>query len=284
MDVTQNGDTCVMENENVQTIDLKNRYFLRESQQVPFEFACSENTNRYSNGAYSPLNDAHYFGNVVFNMYSDWLNTSPLTFQLKMKVHYRRNFQNAFWDGRAMTFGDGGSTLYPLVSLDVSAHEVSHGFTQQNSNLVYSEKSGGLNEAFSDMAGEAAEYYMAGTNDWMVGEQIFKAEGAVRYMDDPTLDDRSIGHQDDFVSGMNVHYSSGVFNKAFYLLATTSGWDTRKAFEVYARANMLYWTSTIDWDTAGSAAMDAACDLGYDITDVQASLSAVGVNSTTSCL
>ncbi len=58
-----------------------------------------------------------------------------------------------------MTFGDGASYFYPLVSLDVSAHEVSHGFIEQNSNLIYSGQSGGINEAFSDMAGEAAEFY-----------------------------------------------------------------------------------------------------------------------------
>ena len=107
-------------------------------------------------------------------MYNDWVGTAPLTFQLKMRVHYGNNYENAFWDGSAMTFGDGQNTFYPLVSLDVSAHEVSHGFTEQNSGLIYSGKSGGLNEAFSDMAGEAAEFYMKGSNDWLVGQEILK--------------------------------------------------------------------------------------------------------------
>ncbi|MEZ9417725.1 M4 family metallopeptidase, partial [Vibrio sp. 10N.286.49.E1] len=111
------------------------------------------------NGAFSPLNDAHYFGNIVFDMYKNWFDTAPLSFKLMMRVHYGNNYENAFWDGKAMTFGDGESFFYPLVSLDVSAHEVSHGFTEQNSGLVYANQSGGMNEAFSDMAGEAAEYY-----------------------------------------------------------------------------------------------------------------------------
>ncbi|MEH6824032.1 MAG: M4 family metallopeptidase [Motiliproteus sp.] len=76
-----------------------------------------------------------------------------------------------------MTFGDGASIFYPLVSLDVSAHEVSHGFTEQNSNLIYSSQSGGINEAFSDMAGEAAENFMHRENDFLVGADIFKATG-----------------------------------------------------------------------------------------------------------
>ncbi|MBO7942914.1 M4 family metallopeptidase, partial [Streptomyces sp. S9] len=121
-----------------------------------------------------------------------------LTFQLTMRVHYSNSYENAFWDGSAMTFGDGATTFYPLVSLDVSAHEVSHGFTEQQSGLVYSGQSGGINEAFSDMAGEAAEYYMNGTNDFLVGAQIFKASGALRYMDDPTRDGRSIGHASNY--------------------------------------------------------------------------------------
>lgn len=275
LDVSRSGSTCTMNNSNVRTINLNGG----TTGTSAFSFTCPENTYKEINGAYSPLNDAHFFGNVIFNMYNDWVQTPPLTFQLKMKVHYSRNYENAFWDGTAMTFGDGQNTFYPLVSLDVSAHEVSHGFTEQNSGLVYSGKSGGLNEAFSDMAGEAAEFYMKGSNDWLVGKDIFKGNGALRYMNNPTQDGRSIDNQSSYYSGIDVHLSSGVFNKAFYNLATTPGWDTRKAFIVMARANQLYWTASTNWDLAGNGVMDAACDLDYDPSDVQAALSAVGVNS-----
>ncbi|MEI5637534.1 MULTISPECIES: M4 family metallopeptidase [unclassified Pseudoalteromonas] len=275
LDVTQSGNTCTMANANVKTINLNHS----SSGSTAFSFTCPENTVKSINGAYSPLNDAHYFGNVVFNMYNDWLGTAPLSFQLQMRVHYGNNYENAFWDGSAMTFGDGENRFYPLVSLDVSAHEVSHGFTEQNSGLVYRYKSGGLNEAFSDMAGEAAEFYMKGSNDWLVGQDIFKGSGALRYMNDPTRDGNSIDHQSDYTSSMDVHHSSGVFNKAFYNLATTSGWDTKKAFIVMAKANQLYWTANTNWDLAGNGVMDAACDLGYNPDDVKAALAAVGVNS-----
>ena len=73
-----------------------------------------------------------------------------------------------------MTFGDGATRFYPLVSLDVSSHEVSHGFTEQNSGLIYRGQSGGINEAFSDMAGEAAEAYFKEENDFLIGYSIFK--------------------------------------------------------------------------------------------------------------
>lgn len=278
LNVSQSGSTCTMNNTNVKTVNLNHG----TSGSTAFSFTCPENTVKSINGAYSPLNDAHYFGGVVFDMYQAYVGAAPLTFQLQMRVHYSNNYENAFWNGSAMTFGDGASNFYPLVSLDVSAHEVSHGFTEQNSNLVYSGKSGGLNEAFSDMAGEAAEYFMKGTNDWLVGADIFKSSGALRYMNNPPQDGKSIGHQSDYTSGMDVHHSSGVYNKAFYLLATTSGWNTQKAFQVYARANQLYWTANTNWDVAGNGVLDAACDLGFNTDDVQASLVAVGISSSAS--
>ncbi|WP_448566163.1 M4 family metallopeptidase [Thalassotalea ganghwensis] len=271
--VGESSGTCYMENDNVKTIDMNNR--TRGGSTV--SFTCPENTYKSINGAYSPANDAHYFGNVIFNMFQDWYNTAPLSFQLQMRVHYGRNYENAFWNGTAMTFGDGGSTFYPLVSLDVSAHEVSHGVTEQNSGLQYSGQSGGINEAFSDMAGEAAESYMHGANDWMVGEQIFKGNGALRYMDDPTKDGRSIGHASDFTSSMDVHYSSGVYNKAFYLLASTQGWDTRQAFEIFLRANQLYWNASTNFNQGACGVESAASDLGYSVNDVTSAFASVGV-------
>ncbi len=60
-------------------------------------------------------------------MYKEWMNTPPLTFQLTMRVHYDTDYENAFWNGTSMTFGDGKNTFYPLVDINVSAHEVSHG-------------------------------------------------------------------------------------------------------------------------------------------------------------
>jgi vibriolysin len=277
-------DNCRMDTANVETIDLNHG----TSGGTVFQFSdcpgdgAPNNSYKYINGAYSPLNDAHYFGNVVFNLYSDWYNTTPITQKLRMRVHYSNNYENAFWDGSQMTFGDGASTFYPLVSLDVSSHEVSHGFTEQNSGLRYSGQSGGINEAFSDIAGEAAEYFMKGSNDWVVGADIFKqAGGSLRYMEDPTRDGRSIGHASDYYEGMDVHYSSGVYNRAFLLIAHSSGWDTRKAFDIFVRANQVYWTQTTDYLTGACGVLSATSALGYSIADVAAAFDNVGVPTTT---
>ncbi len=279
MDVAQSGSTCTMSNANVKTVNLNNGS--TNTSNTAFSYTCPRNTVKTINGGYSPLNDAHYFGGVIFNMYQAYLGRAPLTFQLVMKVHYQTNYENAFWNGTAMTFGDGASTFYPLVSLDVSSHEVSHGFTEQNSNLTYSGQSGGMNEAYSDMAGEAAEYFMRGSNDWKVGADIFKGTGALRYMNDPTLDGKSIDNAANFTSGMDVHYSSGVYNKAFYVLATKTGWTTKKAFQVFARANDLYWTASSTFNQGACGVETAATDLGFTKADVTSAFSGVGVSCAT---
>jgi len=275
-DVAVSGSTCTMNNANVKTVNLNHA----TSGSTAWSFACYRNTVMAINGAYSPLNDAHYFGKVVFDMYQSYVGVPPLTIQLSMRVHYSNNYENAFWDGSSMTFGDGASTFYPLVSLDVSSHEVSHGFTEQNSNLTYSGRSGGMNEAFSDMAGEAAEFYMKGSADFLVGADIFKgaAGQALRYMGNPPQDGASIDNAANYSDGIDVHYSSGVYNKAYYTLAHTAGWDAKSAFQVFARANQLYWTPDVGFNEGACGVQTATSDKGWNVADVTAAFNAVNVH------
>jgi Zn-dependent metalloprotease len=140
---------------------------------LPKDRSCSLSMIDEVNGGFSPLNDAHYFGGVINDMYKkygtyalnqieedDSGNTTTKQAQLVMRVHYGENYENAFWDGSSMTFGDGGDNFYPLVSLDLAAHEISHGFTSQHSGLEYVNQSGALNESFSDMAGITSKAYL----------------------------------------------------------------------------------------------------------------------------
>jgi len=283
--VLKDGTTCILSGPNVTTINLDHS----TSGSSAFEYTEEPdgpcyNSHKPINGAYAPLNDAHYFGQVVYDMYGAYVGVPPLTFQLTMRVHYSTMYENAFWNGSSMTFGDGYTTFYPLVSLDVSAHEVSHGFTEQNSGLVYSGQSGGINEAFSDMAGEAAEFYLWGNNDWLVGADIFKADdGALRYMCDPTRDGQSIDNAGAYYSGLDVHYSSGVFNKAFCTLAMTPGWNTQTAFEAFARANRVYWTPSTTFSSGAQGVYDTACDSGQNTDNVVSAFGAVGISIVDSC-
>ena len=274
LDVTQSGTTCTMNNADVKSVNLNGG----TTGSTAFSYTCPRNTTKAINGAFAPINDAHYFGSVIQSMYRAYVGRPALTFQLIMRTHYSSNYENAFWDGSQMSFGDGATTFHPLVSVDVAGHEVSHGFTEQNSNLTYSGQSGGINEAFSDMGGEATEYFWKSTNDFLVGPEIYKATGALRYMANPTQDGRSIDNAANYTSGLDVHLSSGVYNKAFYLLATTAGWDTPKAFKAFARANDLYWTASSTFNTGACGVETAATDLGYIKADVTAAFTAVGVS------
>jgi pseudolysin/vibriolysin len=141
-----------------------------------------------------------------------------------------------------------------------------------------------MNEAFSDMGGEATEYYWKGSNDFLVGEEIFKgaAGQALRYMCNPTQDGGSIDNAANFTSGMDPHYSSGVYNKMFCNLAKSSGWGTPTAFKVMARANALYWTPSSTYVSGACGVMTAATDLGLSTSAVAAAFTSVGV-STSSC-
>ena len=147
------------------------------------------------------------------------------------RVHYGRNYANASWSDACfcMTFGDGnGSSVKPLVVLDVAGHEMSHGVTSRSADLIYSGESGGLNEGTSDIFGTLVEYFAddeADPGDYLIGEGIYRQNPnqpyttALRYMFKPSLDGASADCYDASVGGMDVHYSSGVANHFFYLLA-----------------------------------------------------------------
>lgn len=277
LNVSQSGTTCSMNNTDVKSVNLNGG----TTSTTAYSYTCPNNTYKAINGAYAPINDAHFFGGVIQNMYSAYTGAKALTFQLVMRTHYSSNYENAFWDGSTMSFGDGASTFYPLVSVDVAGHEVSHGYTEQHSNLTYSGQSGGMNEAFSDMGGEATEYYWKGSNDFLVGPEIFKASGALRYMNNPPQDGGSIDNAANYTSSLDVHYSSGVYNKAFYKLATTSGWNTVNAFKVFARANALYWTPSSTFNSGACGVQTAATDLGLSAASVTAAFTSVGVSCST---
>lgn len=200
----------------------------------------------------------------------------------------RNTIENAFWDGATITFGDGGSKFYPLTFLDVVSHEIAHGFTEQNSHLIYADQSGGINESFSDMAGIAAVTFAQdkyglklSDADFTIGRNIMKGTaGGLRFMCVPEKDGNSIARARDYIPSTDVHYSSGVFNRAFCILAKSQGWSVQKAFEVFLRANQNFWSADATFDTAANGVLLAASALGYDTSAVQSAFSEVGVEVT----
>src|SRR3990167_206646 len=288
------ADTCYLQNADV----LVKSYRAHKVINYPCGIPDNEHNNVYwngdtdaVNGGYSPSNDALFGGAVIKDMYQKWYGVPVLTDKngnsmlFIMVVH--DPIDNAFWDGSKMTFGDGVKYFYPLTSLGVAAHEISHGFTEQHSGLQYYGQSGGMNEAFSDMAAQAAEYYAYHKNSWQIGPEIFKAENkALRYMDMPSKDCEggrpgngcSIDHVSQYNEWLDVHYSSGIFNRVFYQLGTSTGWDTQKAFDVMVQANQHYWTSQSTFFEGACGVLKASQDYQYDTATVEAAFEKVGIH------
>ncbi|MET7900953.1 M4 family metallopeptidase [Streptomyces sp. NPDC005355] len=146
------------------------------------------------------------------------------------RVHYSSGYVNAFWQDACfcMTYGDGSGNAKPLTSLDVAAHEMTHGVTAATANLSYSGESGGLNEGTSDIFAAAVEFYAGNAGDpgdYLVGEKIdINGNGTpLRYMDKPSKDGASKDSWYSGVGNVDVHYSSGIANHFFYLLSEGSG-------------------------------------------------------------
>ena len=197
------------------------------------------------------------------------------------RVHFGSGYNNAFWNGSNMTYGDGdGTTFTPLVTLDIAGHEMTHGVTERTANLTYSNESGALNESVSDIFGCMVERNARGgvidANTWLVGEQAYTpgtAGDALRYMDNPTR-----GNQPDYYPNRvittsdngGVHTNSGISNYAFYLMsaggttsrgATVVGTGASNAERIWYRALTVYMTSSTNFAGARTATLNAATDL-----------------------
>jgi vibriolysin len=201
-------------------------------------------------------------------------------------VHYSVNYCNAYWDGSQMVYGDGNASqgCGPLArSIDVTAHELTHGVTQYESNLNYSGESGGMNESLSDIFGTFVEAWVDGgktgtlaisADTWKLGEDVIA--GGLRSMCDPASDGVSKDVWTSTVGSVDVHYSSGVGNLAFCLLTrggphprgktavTVPAIGMDKAIRIFYKAQVDILTSTSNYAAMRTATVQAAAALGYD--------------------
>jgi Zn-dependent metalloprotease len=157
---------------------------------------------------------------------------------LQSSIHYGVKYNNAFWNGVQMTYGDGDGVIFRdfTRSDDVIAHELTHGVTQYSARFNYDNEAGGLNESMSDVFGSMFRQWRAQqtaqTADWLIGADIM-GSGAIgrgfrclRDMADPGAEHclaPQPGHFRDYKAGMDPHYSSGIGNLAFYLAAMAMG-------------------------------------------------------------
>ena len=214
--------------------------------------------------------------------------------KLISSVHYGNNYVNAYWNSTQMVYGDGdGVTASSLAaSMDVTGHELTHAVTENESNLTYSGESGGLNESMSDIFGNVCEWFRDGrvvsANTWIVGEDCWTPAtpgDGLRYMNDPVKDGSSKDYWTSGVGGVDVHYSSGISNLAFYLLAqgglhprgkstvNVTGIGIEKAAQIFYRANANILGPSSNFAAAKTATEQAAAQLGYTAAE-QASVSA----------
>ena len=199
------------------------------------------------------INNAHDYAGDTYDFYFTRFSRDSYDNRggtLKSYVCYGTNYQNAFWDGTRMTYGNGFA-----AADDVVAHELSHGVTENSSNLVYSNQSGALNESFSDIFGEAVDLTNTGGNDstsvrWDMGEDI-PGIGAIRDMMDPTrFGDPDRTNSSYYYCGTGdyggVHTNSGVPNKAFALMVDGGNFNgyNVSAIGITAAAAIEYRTNT----------------------------------------
>jgi len=193
------------------------------------------------------VNEAFDGSGVTYDLFSNIYQRNSIDasgMRLDSTVHYQRGYDNAFWNGEQMVFGDGDGEIFLdfTVAIDVIAHELAHGLTQYTANLAYEGQSGALNESVSDVFGSLVKQYSLGQSadqgDWLIGAGLLaprvsgvalrsmKAPGTA-YDDDVLGKDPQPGSMDDYVEtdedDGGVHINSGIPNRAFHLLATALG-------------------------------------------------------------
>lgn len=272
--VEKHGDLCTLQNEYVSVYHMHNS---EVEPHAPFTFNCTSGIHDSSNGGYSPLSDVFFYGTEVFMMFKEWIRLYPTdNLPLKIYVHNGVN-DSAHFDPNLMAviIGDGYPQYsYPYAALDVIGHEIGHLFSDNFPRLEYDGQSGGLCESLVDLTGEAAEWYVHHRADGMSGGDVYVHHDG-RQLCKQHVDGRSIKNVNDFKEGMNVHYSSGVFNRFGCYLSETLTW--KDIFRVFTYAARFYWCETTDFTEGGCGILKAGYDLGYDLHPFYGGLRDIGL-------
>ena len=232
------------------------------------------------------VNEAYDGSGVTYDLYNDVYKRNSIDangMRLDSTVHYRTGYDNAFWDGEQMVYGDGDENLPEsqrifnrfTIAVDVMGHELTHGVTQYEANLTYSQQPGALNESISDVFGSLVKQnhlqQAAGDADWLIGDGLLTANVkgvALRSMkapgtayDDPVLGkDPQPAHMKDYVNTLSdnggVHINSGIPNHAFYLVAVELGGNA------WEKAGQIWYVTLRDKLKASSNFQNCA-DLTY---------------------
>lgn len=273
-----------------------------------------DNDNNWSTGEFDNTSkdnaalDAHWGAMQTYDYYKQIHNRNSFDDNgsaIKNYVHYNTSYENAFWDGAVMSYGDGATDFDALTSLDIVAHEITHGVTERTANLVYQGESGALNESVSDIIASCVESKVSGAtfmDIWTVGEDIDKRpnQSGMRHMWHPIL-----SNQPNTYFGVNwhtgtddnggVHTNSGVFNFWFYLLSmggsgtnnngttySVTGIGINKSEQIIYTALTKYFTPNTNFLTASLETIFATQEVfGFcsdEVISVKNAWKAVGAN------
>ncbi|BCJ46315.1 peptidase M4 family protein [Actinoplanes ianthinogenes] len=214
-----------------------------------------------ANAAYDGLGATREFFREVLGR--DSIDNAGMT--LLGDVNYGDKYDNAFWDGSRMVFGNGDDQIFQDFTrdVDVCAHELTHGVTQHTAGLLYTDQSGAMNEAFSDIFAACVDQFVqkadAGEHNWLIGEEVMAAPmygEAIRSMahpgtayDNPVLGkDPQAAHMAQYVPNGDPHVNSGIINRAFYLSAIDLG--SYPAARIFYAALQNLWPTAVFTDCA----------------------------------
>jgi hypothetical protein len=195
---------------------------------------------------YSTVNDAMFYGTVVYDSFFKYLGEPPLEEKIRVRVHYGEQYgQSAYWDGAYANFGDAYPLYYSMASLDSIAHEVGHGVLNRVSNLnpfdhEISTDARTLHEAFSDISGVIAKYEFTGhTDNWVHGEEN---AGLTRRLNQIKTENGAIDSFLDYEdAGDNFYLRIGMITYPFYLLSNQ--WGIEPTYKVYLNSAKVCWSA-----------------------------------------
>jgi bacillolysin len=238
------------------------------------EIVSSDNTWNHPSGV-----SAHYNATVAYRYFKNTFNRKSINGEggtilslVNVAAEDGSSMENAFWNGKAAFYGNGGKDFKPLAgALDVAAHELGHGVVSNSANLEYFSQSGAINETYADIFGS-----MVDRADWDIGEDVTKDGLPLRNMQDPANGKKDVfdgwqpKHMSEIVTGAildnfnnrdneGVHINSGIGNYAFYLFATAV--SKEKAEQAFYRALTVYLTKTSKFIDLRIAVVQAAKDL-----------------------
>jgi bacillolysin len=274
------------------------------------DFTDADNSwTEYNNANYDNVaGDAHFGAQATYDYWKAVFGRNSYDnagAKIKSYVHFDDTpgdgvgFENAYWDGVEMTYGDGASTFKPLAALDVCGHEIGHAVCEKTANLTYANESGAMNEGLSDIWGASIEKYtvdkyaLTGKSTYLIGEEVMRQGGALRSMSSPNTYGQPAYYKGQYWAATTsapsnandqggVHTNSGVLNYWYYLLSVgktgtnekgasyaVTGIGLTDAAKITFRMESVYMTASSTYANARTYSIQAATDL-FGATSAQA--------------